>query len=106
MMQVPGCRILIKPLKDEDVSDVAKRMKAMGFDFTETDKRKAQTNMDKGVVQQIGPKASEDYIAGMVVGDTVGFTKFGGKFIRDIGSEEDLLVINDEDIIVIFKEDK
>lgn len=106
MMYVPGCRILIKPLKEEETNETAKRLKALGFELTETDKRKSQLNMDKGVVLQIGPKASEDYIAGMAVGDKVGFTKFGGKFVRDLNSEEDLLIVNDEDIIVIYKEDK
>lgn len=106
MIQVPGCRILIRPLKEEETNETAKRLKALGFELTENDKRKSQLNMDKGVVLQIGPKASEDYTSGMSVGDTVGFTKFGGKFVRDLNSEEDLLIVNDEDIICIFKENK
>lgn len=106
MMIVPGCRILIRPLKEEEVDETTKRLKALGFELSEKDKRQGQLNMDKGVVLQIGPKASLDYIEGLEVGDKVGFTKFGGKFVRDLKSEEDLLIVNDEDIIVIFKEDK
>jgi co-chaperonin GroES (HSP10) len=62
--------------------------------------------MDKGVVLAIGPAVDPDYSQGVSIGDTIGFSKFGGKFVRDIGSTEDLLVINDEDVVCIFKETK
>lgn len=104
MIKVPGCRILIKPLKTEETDEIVKRMKSLGFDFTETDKRKEQVNMDKGVVLDIGPAVDEDYVKGMNVGDTIGFAKFGGKFVREPNGKEDLLIINDEDVVCIFKE--
>jgi co-chaperonin GroES (HSP10) len=103
-MIVPGCRILVRPLKIEELDETAKRLKALGFDYTEQDKRKAQASIDKGEVLQIGPKASADYIEGLEVGDTIGFTQYGGKFVKELNSDETLLVINDEDVIVIFKD--
>jgi co-chaperonin GroES (HSP10) len=45
-------------------------------------------------------------VEGAKVGDTVGFAKFGGKFVTDPESKEELLVLNDEDIICVFKESK
>ena len=38
MIQVPGCRILIRPLKEEETNETAKRLKALGFELTENDR--------------------------------------------------------------------
>jgi co-chaperonin GroES (HSP10) len=101
-MKVTGCRILVKPLLEEEVDENVKRAKALGIQFLPTDERKQTVNMDRGVILQIGPKANEDYTEGAKVGDTVGFAKFGGKFVTDPETKEELLVLNDEDIIVVF----
>lgn len=106
MITVPGCRLLIKPLKVEENDKVFRQAKAAGLALPEMSERKLQSNIDKGVVLQIGPKASQDYIEGVKVGDLIGFTKFGGKFVQERDSDEDLLIINDEDVICIFKEDQ
>lgn len=106
MIQVPGCRLLIKPIKIEEHDKAFMAAKAMGLELPEMTKRQMQTSIDKGVVLQIGPNASQDYIQGIKEGDTIGFSKFGGKFVRDLNSEEDLLVINDEDVVCVFKETK
>jgi co-chaperonin GroES (HSP10) len=103
---VPGCRLLIKPLKEEEVDPKIKAAKALGIQFLDEDTRKSQINIDRGVVLKIGPEADKVYISGLEVGDTIGFTKFGGKFIEDPETKEMLLVINDEDLVVIFKENK
>ena len=106
MIVVPGCRILIRPFKVEENDEIVRSAKKFGIVLTEQDERKHQTKVDKGVVMAIGPKASEEYTQGMRVGDTIGFTTYGGKFVRDLNSEEDMLIINDEDVICIFKEAK
>lgn len=98
---VTGCRILVKPLELEEMDPVVARAKALGITF-EKDERKAKTATEKGVLLQVGPKASPEYMEGAVVGDTIGFTKFGGKFVKD--GEIEYLIINDEDIICVFKE--
>jgi co-chaperonin GroES (HSP10) len=106
MIIVPGCRLLVKPLTLEETDEKVKSAKAQGILLLEVDERKQKVNIDKGILLQIGPKASEDYIGGVKVGDTIGFAKFGGKFITDPETNEELLVINDEDLIVILKENK
>lgn len=100
MIIVPGCRILIDPVKDE----TSKRAEASGFILPEMDDRRRQANVDQGRVLEIGPKASEDYIQGVEVGSLIGFTKFGGKFVTDPETKKELLIINDEDVICIIKE--
>lgn len=101
-MKVTGCRILVRPLKEEEVDENVKRAKALGIVLTEQDERKQKVNMDRGVILQIGPKVEPDYVEGARVGDTIGFAKFGGKFFTDPETKEELLVINDEDVIVVF----
>lgn len=106
MIEVTGCRILVQPLTVEENDEVVRSAKRSGLVLLESDERKTRAHMDKGVVLQLGPRCSDEYVAGVRVGDTIGFTKFGGKFVRDFGSDVDVLVINDEDVICIFKESK
>lgn len=101
-MKVTGCRVLVKPLLEEEVDENVKRAKALGIQFLATDERKQKVNMDRGIILQLGPKVNDDYTEGAQVGDTIGFAKFGGKFITDPETKEELLVINDEDVIVVF----
>lgn len=102
MIKVTGCRVLIDPLEIEEVDETVKRAKALGFEFLEKDERKAKVAMERGVVLQLGPKVNPDYTEGANVGDVVGFTKYGGKFVKD--GEKELLVINDEDVICVYKD--
>ena len=104
MIEVPGCRLLIKPANIEDTDDVLKSAKRAGIQLLEQDERKQKASVDRGTVLKMGPKCSQDYIEGVEIGSLIGFAKFGGKFVRDLNSEEDMLIINDEDVICIFKE--
>jgi co-chaperonin GroES (HSP10) len=104
MIEVVGCRVLLRPFKIQEHDKVFARAKAMGLEIPEQSQRKEQVNVDKGEVLQIGSKAHEDYTSGIKVGDTIGFAKFGGKFVTDPTNDEIYLIINDEDIICRFEE--
>ena len=106
MIVVTGCRILIKPFKIQEHDKVYASAKAAGIVLSEPSERKEQVNVDKGTVLQIGAKCHEDYVGELAVGDTIAYAKFGGKFISEPGSEDIYLVINDEDVVAIFKETK
>jgi len=101
MINVTGCRVLVNPLNWEDTDEVVKRAKALGLQF-EKDERKAKVAMETGIVLQLGPKVNPDYTEGAQVGDKIGFTKYGGKFVKD--GEKELLIINDEDILCVYKD--
>lgn len=101
---VTGCRILVKPFKIQEHDKVFESAKKAGIILTEVSERKEQINVDKGTVLQIGLKCHEDYVGELAIGDTIAYAKFGGKFIQEPGSEEVFLVINDEDVVAIFKE--
>lgn len=103
-INVVGCRILVKPLELEEHDNTFKSAKAAGIVILEQDERKQKINIDKGTVLQIGNKCHEDYVGNLAVGETIGFAKFGGKFIKDPSTQEELLILNDEDVICIFKD--
>lgn len=104
MINVVGCRILVKPYKlQEHDKTYASAMKA-GLVLPEFSQRKEEVNVDKGTVLQIGPKCHEDYVGNMKVGNVIGYAKFGGKFIQDPVDDEVYLVINDEDVVCIYGE--
>lgn len=104
MINVTGCRVLIKPFKIQEHDKVYAAAKAAGIELPEFSERKEQANVDKGVVLQIGPNAHQDYVGEVKVGDTIGFAKFGGKFVQDPADDAIYLIINDEDIICLFKD--
>ena len=101
---VTGCRILLRPFKIQENDKVFAAARAAGIAIPEFSERKEQTNVDKGEVLQIGNKCHEDYIGNAKVGDTIGFAKFGGKFVQDPVTDEIYLVINDEDVVCIYGE--
>lgn len=103
-IKVTGCRILVKPFKLQEHDKVYDSARKAGIILTEMSERKEQVNVDKGTVLQIGAKCHEDYVGDLQVGDVVAYAKFGGKFITEPGSEDLFLVINDEDLVAIFKE--
>jgi len=105
MIKVTGCRVLIKPFKLQEHDKVYDSAKKAGIILTELSERKEQVNVDKGTVLQIGAKCHEDYVGDLAVGDTIAYAKFGGKFISEPGSDEIFLVISDEDLICIFKDE-
>ena len=105
MIKVVGCRILLRPFKMEEQDAVWRRATAAGIKLPEEVSKRAQANIDKGTVLQIGPSINRDYAGDVQVSDVIGFAKFGGKFIEDPEKEgEYLLVINDEDVICIIQE--
>lgn len=101
MIQVTGCRLLIKPIDLTEHDEIYKRAKAAKIELLEMSERKEQVNVDRGEVLQIGDNAHIDYIGSVKVGDMIGYSRFGGKYIKDNGI--DYLVINDEDVVCIFK---
>lgn len=104
-IKVTGCRILVRPKSLEEHDKVRASAKAAGIALLEQTERKEEINVDQGTVLQIGPNCHEDYVVDLKVGDMIGYAKFGGKFFPDPDNEgKNLLIINDEDVICIFKE--
>lgn len=67
------------------------------------DKKMEKMAYTEGTILDIGPDAwaafkTKEEFAGLKVGDRVFFAKYAGKWIVDPETEEELLIVNDEDI--------
>lgn len=101
-------RILVKPDKLEETDKAFVKAKQIGIVIPELeDRKRAQAGVDKGVVQAIGPTAYRDWNTSspIEVGDYVAYARFAGKYIEDPYTGEELLALNDEDIVCIFRQE-
>lgn len=101
-----GHRVLVRPQKLEEVDDAYKAAQRAGIILQETHEKLQQAAIDKGTVVALGSTAFNDYggEAWCGVGDLVAYARYGGKLIKDTKTQEDFLVLNDEDIIAIIKD--
>lgn len=92
-------RVLVRPKQIE-------KKTASGIILTDTTTRKEAAATEEGTILAIGDTFGKDFGAQTLpkVGDKIYFAKYAGKFIKD-ENEEDLVLLNDEDIIAIIKED-
>lgn len=105
-----GHRLVIKPFSLTEHDPVYASAAAVGIKLLDQDARREQTAVDRGTVLEIGPTAftalnppGKD-VPWCKVGDLIGYTRHAGKFIT-LDDESHVLVINDEDVVNIFKED-
>lgn len=108
MIIVPLHRILVKADKIEETDKTLLRAKALGLEIPEHDDRKrAQATVDKGMVVSIGPTAFKDFNSDCPIkeGDYIAYARFAGKMITDPFTEEDYIILNDEDVVAIFRQD-
>lgn len=114
MIEVLGHRLLIKTEVMEDSESIQTKAlaekagialpEAVGKELDEQAKRD-QAGMDRGIVIQIGSTAFKDFGTDhwCVVGDDVAFAKYSGKWVKDPETDEEFLIINDEDLVCRFK---
>lgn len=108
MIKVVLHRILIKQDKLEETNVDFVRMRKLGLQLAETDDRKrAQAGVDTGTVVAIGSTAFRDFgtESPIVVGDKIAYARFSGKFITDPATQEEFVILNDEDVVCVFHED-
>lgn len=102
----PGHRVLVKPIKLEEVDAAVASAKASGIFLLEKTQRQESTIIDIGTVIQLGPTAFDDFGGAdkwCKVGDTISYTRHGGKFIKDPKGEDEWLVLNDEDVVMVWE---
>ena len=101
-------RILVKADKLEETDKTYKKATAMGLVLPEhEDKKRAQAGVDRGVVVAIGPTAFRDFNtpSPIEVGDYIAYARFAGKTVEDPWTQEEFVALNDEDIVVIFRQE-
>ena len=95
MIKPAGHRVLVKPLKLEE--------KSRGGILLAHDERKEKAQII-GEVIAIGPtawKAFDDGEPWCQVGDKVYFAQYGGYLIRDMVTDEEFRLLNDEDVCAV-----
>lgn len=100
-----GHRLIIKPFTIKEHDKRYASASAAGIIIPEQEERMLQISVDRGTVLEVGPTAFKDFGGEpwCQVGDLIGYTKNAGKYIKqDDGTN--VLVINDEDVVTVFKE--
>jgi len=100
-------RILVKADKLEEVDKTHVKARQLGLVIPDSDDNKrAQAGVDRGTVVSVGPTAFRDFNAEspIKVGDYIAYARFAGKMLTDPATEEDFVILNDEDIVCIFKD--
>ena len=105
---IVGHRVLVKPFTVEQVDETIKNARAAGILIVDNDDAKLRQNaVDRGIVVGIGSTAYKDFGGEpwVVVGDSVYYSRYAGKWITNPDTEDELLALNDEDIIAVYKGD-
>lgn len=103
--RAPGFRILVRP---DPVEEVTK-----GGIILATDKRMEAGATQTGTVIDVGTEAfrsynraagfGERYVPWCKPGDYISFARYAGKWIDDLVTKEELLMINDEDVTGVWE---
>ena len=91
-----GFHVLVKP------DPVKEKMKSGLIEIPDEILHKERIAIDTGTLVGIGACAWKDLGEGTPwanVGDRVIYAKYGGKFVKDPNTEEELVLLNDKDII-------
>ncbi len=99
-------RILVKADRLEEVDKTFVKAKEIGIVIPEMeDRKRAQAGVDKGTVVSIGPTAFRDFNAESPIkeGDYIAYARFAGKIIDDPYTDEEYVLLNDEDVVCIIK---
>lgn len=104
-----GHRVLVQPQKLEDVDKYIAAAKKAGIELPDQTKRMEQTKIDTGVVLKIGSTAYKhpDFggTAWVEVGDHIAYARNAGKYVTDPETEQEYLILNDEDVVAVFYKD-
>lgn len=103
-------RLVVKPVDLVEYDEVDAKLKELGLVKGITEETKYHgTQIDKGVVVDVGPTAFLDYVKKhdlaipVRVGSLVTYARHSGKHIKD--GEEEVVVLNDDDILAIHLEE-
>jgi co-chaperonin GroES (HSP10) len=103
-----GHRIVIRADKFEEIDKAIYSARKSGLIVELESEDREQKAVDTGTVVDVGISAFKDFGTDRWcnVGDHVAYAKYSGKWIADPVTEEQFLVINDEDIICLLTKDE
>lgn len=106
MIKPKGIGLVVRPDKIEDVDPVYAKARKAGIELVKREEtRREQASVDKGRVLAVGSEAFKAYGGEpwCDVGDYIAYARFAGKYITDPETDEEVLVINDEDVVAVIK---
>lgn len=110
MIEAIGIRLTIRPDKvvDSEAEKTKKMAENAGFVLPDkvaedlsNEATREQASVDQGIVLGIGPIAFRDYGGDpwCNIGDYIAYARHAGKWVKDPETDENILVINDEDVV-------
>ena len=112
MLNVRGHRVLVKIDPPKTRVKVSPELEKLGFkvEMTKTQEKQEEVASRSGKVVNIGPtawhafdKSSPDWQPWCKIGDRIVFSKYSGELIEDPDTDEQLMIINDEDVQCIVE---
>ena|ERR1700744_855561 len=106
-------RLVVKLVELDKYDETDAKLKELGLVKGITEETKYhKSQIDQGTVMDIGPTAFRDYVqkydldVPVKVGDLVTFARHSGKPVKDPFDKDadELIVINDEDVICVYKD--
>lgn len=97
-----GHRLLVKPEKLEETDEKIKSALTNIPGFKIEVSEREQASVDQGFIIDIGSTCWLEYGNGepwAAIGDKVVYSRYSGKIVKDADTQEDYIILNDEDII-------
>lgn len=93
-----------KTLEEHD--PVFAKAKAAGLTLLKQTEVMERSGVDTGTVVAVGSTAFRDFggEAWCAVGDLIAYARHAGKHVTDPFTKEEFLILNDEDVVCVFKE--
>jgi co-chaperonin GroES (HSP10) len=104
-----GHRIIIRADKFEELDKTVASARKSGLIVQLESEDREQKAVDTGTVVDIGFSAFKDFtgeVKWCQIGDHVAYAKYSGKWVKDPATQEEFLIVNDEDIICLLTEGK
>lgn len=103
-------RLIVKPVELVEYDETDAKLKELGLIKGITEESKYhKTQIDKGVVVDVGPTAFLDYVVKynlevpVKVGTLVTYARHSGKHVLD--GEDEVVILNDDDVFAIHTEE-
>ncbi len=104
--KTPGFRVLVKPDNFKEIDPRVAAARKAGLEIVFNNEKREQVTVETGVVVELGPSAFKDYgdAPWCKVGDRISYARHGGMYVTDPDNDKETwLVINDEDVVMVWE---
>lgn len=108
MIEPVNHKLVIRPFDIKKTDERYASAQAAGIVILDDSQRqREQQAVDRGTVVSLGPTVFKDFGADCTLkpGDEIVYAKYAGKEVTDIYTKEQFVIINDEDVVAIFRKE-